>query len=49
MDSKDWILLFIVDKLGPWFTATEEDGDDKRPARHELACKAYGVAPPGLV
>ena len=32
--------LFLVSKQGPCFTATEEDGGDKRLAQHELSCEA---------
>ena len=38
--------FFRVSKLGPCFTATGEDGGDKRLA---LACEADGVAPIGPV
>ena len=34
---------------GPFFTAVDEDGDDKRLVELELACKADGVAPPDPV
>ena len=37
---------FRVSKQGPCFTATEEDGGDKRLVQLELACKADDVAPP---
>ena len=33
--------------LGPCFTATVEDGGDKRLEELELACDADGVPPPG--
>ena len=36
--------FFRISKLGPCFTATEEDGSDKRLAEFELACKADCVA-----
>ena len=36
---------FIVNKQGPCFTATEEDGGDTRLAQLELACEVDGVAP----
>ena len=35
--------FFRVSKQSPCFTATEEDGGDKRHAQLELACKADGV------
>ena len=35
---------FRVSKQGPCFTATEEDGGDKRLVELEVACKAVGVA-----
>ena len=35
-----------VSKQGPCFTATEEDGSDKRLVELELICKADVVAPP---
>ena len=36
--------FFRVSKQGPCFTATEEEGSDKRLVELELACKADGVA-----
>ena len=41
---KAWVLFFRVSKLGPCFTAIEEDGGDKRLVQLELACEADGVA-----
>ena len=38
--------FFKVSMQGPCFTAIEEDGGDMRLVQLELACKAYGVAPP---
>ena len=38
-----------VSKQGPCFTATEEDGCDKKLVQLELACEANGVAPPDPV
>ena len=35
--SKAWILFFRVSKLGPCFTAVEEDGGNKRLVDLELA------------
>ena len=35
-----------VSKHGPCFTATEEDGSDKRRVELELAGEVDGVAPP---
>ena len=34
---------------GPCFTATEEDGGDKRLVELALVCEADGVAPPDSV
>ena len=36
-------------RQGPCFTATEEDGGDKRLVELELACEAGGIAPPDPV
>ena len=47
--SKTWILVFGVNKQGPYFTAVEEDGGGKGLVEFELACKADFVAPPGPV
>ena len=47
--SKAWILFFRVSKQGPCFTATEEDGGDKRLVEFEFAYKAGGVALPDPV
>ena len=33
----------------PCFTAKEEDGGDTRLVELELACEAYGTAPPDLL
>ena len=41
--------MFLVSKQGPCFSAVEEDGGNKRLVKLELACKAYGVAPPDPV
>ena len=45
---KAWIFSFFfslrVNKQGPYFTAIEDDGSDKRLVELELACKADGVA-----
>ena len=38
--------VFRVSKQGPCFTATEENGGDKRLAQFELAFEADGVARP---
>ena len=38
--------FFRISKLGPCFTATEEDGSDKRRVELELAGEVDGVAPP---
>ena len=46
---KAWIVLFKVNKQCQCFTATEEDGSDKRLVEPELACEAGGVAPPDPV
>ena len=35
-----------VSEQGPYFTAIEEDGGDKRLIQVELACEANGIAPP---
>ena len=37
--------FFAVSKQGPCFTATEEDGGDKKTLQLEVACEADGVAP----
>ena len=42
--SKTWI-FFPVSKPGPCFTATEEDGGDKRLVELELACEADVLHP----
>ena len=42
MVSKAWILFFRARWQGPCFTATEEDGGDKRLEELELACEADG-------
>ena len=41
--------FFRVSKQSPYFTATEEDGNDKRLVQLEFACEAGGVAPSDLV
>ena len=41
--------FFSVSQQGPFFTAIEEDGGDKRLVELELAFKADGVAPPDPV
>ena len=46
---KAWVLFFRVSKLGPCFTAIEEDGGDKRLVQLELACEADSVEPPDPV
>ena len=38
--------LFRVSQQGPCFTATEEDGGDKRLEELKLACRADGASPP---
>ena len=48
--SKTRILFFGVSKQGPCFTATEEDGGEKRLTQPKLALlEANGVAPPDPV
>ena len=45
VSSVTWILFFFsLIKQGSCFTATEEDGDDKRHVQLELACAADGIA-----
>ena len=41
--------FFRVSKQSPYFTATEEEGNDKRLVQLEFACEAGGVAPSDLV
>ena len=38
-----------LSRQGPCFTATEEDGGDKRLVQLELACETEGVGPPDSV
>ena len=44
-----FFLFFRVSKQAPGFTATEENGGNKRLVQLELAYKADGVAPPDPV
>ena len=48
-ESLDPSFFFKVSKLGPRFTAIEEDGGDKRFVQLELACEDNGAAPPDPV
>ena len=41
--------LFRVSKHGPFFTAIEEDGGDRRLVELKFACEADGVASPDPV